>query len=138
MQCLCSSEKVCFVVSKISKEQKMSIKKCEFGSLLDMKEMTVKSKLIGYLVDNFDEVNRKLRLNSTDYVINGVVFEKVMGIGDGGETITLEKNDKYNPIRGLLFQEKSRLAVEDLVSPLVETNDADDMFVKRFCLLAMW
>ena len=44
----------------------------------------MKSKLIGYLVENFDNVNRKLRLNDTNYVINSAVFERVIGIGDGG------------------------------------------------------
>ena len=83
VQCHCSSEKVCFIVSKMTNEQKQAIKKNGFGSLLDMKEMTVKNKLIGYLVKNFDDVNRKLRLNGTDYVINGVVFERMMAIGDG-------------------------------------------------------
>ena len=56
----------------------------------------VRSKLIGYLVENFDDVNMKVRLNSTDYVMNGAVFERVMGIGDGGQAIPLENADKYN------------------------------------------
>ena len=84
VQCHCSSEKVCSVVSKMTNEHKQAIKKSGFGSLLDMKEMMVRSKLFGYLVENFDDVNMKLRHNGTNYVINGVVFERVMGIGDGG------------------------------------------------------
>ena len=69
--------------------------------------MMVRSKLIGYLVENFDDVNIKLRLNSTDYVINGVVLERVIGIGDGGQAIPLENADKYTPIRGALLHRKS-------------------------------
>ena len=65
--------------------------------------MMVRSKLIGYLVENFDDVNMKLRLNGTEYVINGTVFERVMGIGDGGQAIPLENANKYNPIRGVLL-----------------------------------
>ena len=116
VQCHYSSEKVCFIVSKMTNEQRQSIKKSGFGSLLDMKEIMVRSKLIGYLVENFDDVNMKLRLNGTDYVINGAVFERVMRIGDGGQVIPLENANKYNPIRGVLLQEKSRLVVNDLVS----------------------
>ena len=84
MQCRYSHEKVCFFVAKMTNEQKQTIKKSGFGSLLDMKEIMVRSNLIGYLVDNFDDINMKLRLKGIDYVINGVVFERVMGIGDGG------------------------------------------------------
>lgn len=75
----------------MSNEQKIVIKKCGFGSLIDMKEMVVKGKLIGYLIDNFDETNKKLKINGSEYMINSSAFEKVMGIGDGKEPITLEK-----------------------------------------------
>ena len=103
-------------MSKMTNEQKEAIKKNGFGTLLDMKEMMVRSKLIGYLVENFDDVNMKVRLNGTDYVSNSVVFKRVMGICDVGQAIPLENANKYNPIRGTLLQGKSRLAVDDLVS----------------------
>lgn len=43
-------------------EQRIAIKKCEFGSFIEMKEMTVKGKLVDYLIDNFDAQTRSLRL----------------------------------------------------------------------------
>lgn len=121
----------------MSNKQRMTIKKCGFGSLIEMKEMVVKGKLIGYLIDNFDDTNKKLKINSSTYVINSTTFEKVIGIGDGGEPITLAKDDKFNPIRSVLLKEKSRLTVDDLVAQLVGTKTEDEMFIMRFVLLVL-
>ena len=49
----------------------------------------------------------------------------------------MENANKYNPIRGVLLQKKSRLAVDDLVSQLVGTKGTDKMFVRCFCLLVI-
>lgn len=70
-------------------------------------------------------------------MINSTAFDKVMGVGDGGEPITLEKDDEFNPIRRALLEEKNRLIVDDLMAQVVGMKASEEMFVMHLFLLAL-
>ncbi|POO00521.1 Ulp1 protease family, C-terminal catalytic domain containing protein [Trema orientale] len=137
VQCRCSTEKVCCVISSMTDEQKSVITNCGFGLFLRMKTPFIKSTLISYLIDRIDTEGRTLTIHGNTYSLTKESFEAVMGLLDGEEEIIVYDDMKNNPFRDEIVGADGRIVLSDLVIDLQKSKEADKLFVIRFLLLVI-
>ncbi|PON95754.1 High mobility group box domain containing protein [Trema orientale] len=118
VQCRCSVEEVCSVISSLTDEQKTTVTSCGFGLFLRMKAPFVKSSLIFYLIDRVDTKAKTLTIQGYAYSLTRESFKAVIGLLDGGKEIVVYDDMENNSFRDEIIRADGRILLSDLVLDL--------------------
>ncbi|PON40564.1 hypothetical protein TorRG33x02_340100 [Trema orientale] len=97
----------------------------------------VSTSLIMWLVENNDPSRYMLTLNGKKYKLSGSSFENIMGIKDGGESVEFQGNVDISDLKDTIIGDKLQISMADLEEQLEESQNADDLFIARFALVAI-
>lgn len=90
-----------------------------------------------WLVENIDPSRYILTLNRKKYTLFGASFEYVMGIKNGCESIEFQGDVDISDLKDAIIGDKLRISMADLEEQLEESQDADELFIVRFALVAI-
>ncbi|PON75075.1 hypothetical protein PanWU01x14_044270 [Parasponia andersonii] len=133
----CSFNRLHKIYEFLTLEQKEAIRRAEFGTFLHCNVPYVSTSLIMWLVENIDPSRCMFTLNGKKYKLSESSFENVMGIKDRGESVEFQGDVGISDPKDAIIGDKLRISMANLEEKLEESQDADDLFIARFTLVAI-
>ncbi|KAH9790582.1 hypothetical protein KPL71_003450 [Citrus sinensis] len=138
IECRCAPDRFHELVKTFSLQKQRSIREIGFESLLQLRTGRLRRKLCAWLVDKFLPDDGVIILHKQRIPVTATTFSNIMGIHDGGLSVSLSGDaDKIARFRDTFKCTGRGISIQNLEDFLNQSDGTGDEFKVAFVLFAL-